>query len=220
MKIIFPPLTSPVVLSDEYVTTIVIENRKNYYEIVNDLYSQVNKSDGRIILSQSDKMIDISKNVELIMQYIPFDCNKKSLVTKLHQKLKEIANNSYYSETMDILSNLQEYLFEIADTYSSSLVINEVDITGLLKTANVSFSDDFDSLSSSIFSYCANVVNLEGNKLFIFVGLRNYIDDDECELLVRTLIDHKITVLLLENRCFSVMKLEKRIIIDKDLCVI
>ncbi|MCQ2533545.1 MAG: type II-A CRISPR-associated protein Csn2 [Clostridia bacterium] len=220
MKIIFPPLTSPIKLSDEYATTIVVENKKCFYEIVTDLYNQVNKSDGRIVLSKSDKVIDIVKNVELISQYVPFDCNKKVLLTKLHQKLKDVANNSFYCETTEILSILQKYIFDIADTYNSELEIDEIDLTGLFKLFNVRFSNDLSSLSASIYSYCTNVVSLEGDKLFIFVGLRTYIDDDDYLLLLRTLIDHKIRVLFLETSCFPDNEYEQRIIIDKDLCVI
>lgn len=220
MKILFPPLTSPIKLSDEYVTTVVLENKKHYYEIVTDLYNQVNKSDGRIVLSKSDKLLDIVKNVELITQYVPFESNKKTLLTKLHQRLKDVVNNSFFYETTEILSNIQKYIFEVTDTYDMELQIDEIDITGLFKLFNVRFNDDFSSLSASLYNYCTNVMSLEGNKLFVFVGLRNYIDDDEYSLFVRTLVDHKIRVLFLESACYPDNEYEQRIIIDKDLCVI
>lgn len=220
MKILFPPLISPIKLSDEYVTTIIVENRKFFYELVTDLYNQVNKSDGRIVLSKSDKVIDIVKNIELISHYVPFDCNKKTLITKLHQKLKDTANNSFYYETTEIISSIQKFIIDITDTYSSELEIDEVDIFGLFKLANVRFSNDFSSLPAAIYSYCTNVINLEGEKLFVFIGLRNFIDDDEYSSLVRTFIDHKIRVLFLETNSYSDNEYEHRIIIDNDLCVI
>ena len=220
MKIVFPILTTPIMLSEEYVSTIVFENQNALFQFVTELHQQINKQDGNIIFSEKEERVDISKKVELISHFVPFDCNKKSLITKLQQRLKDASNESLYVETNELLSSVQKYLYKLTDLFNISILVDDIDAGILIKAVNVHFSSEYDTLSEALYDYCVNVINLEGNKLFVFLNLRCLISDEEFALFAKTLIDHKVSTLFLENTDRKTMDVERKTIIDNDLCVI
>ena len=220
MKIVFPILTTPIMLSEEYVSTIVFENQNALFQFVTELHQQLNKQDGNIIFSEKEERVDISKKVELISHFVPFDCNKKSLITKLQQRLKDASNESLYVETNELLSSVQKYLYKLTDLFNINILVDDIDAGILIKAVNVHFSSEYDTLSEALYDYCVNVINLEGNKLFVFLNLRCLISDEEFALFAKTLIDHKVSTLFLENTDRKTMDVERKTIIDNDLCVI
>ncbi len=220
MKLFFEPLDTPMVLSDEYSSILVIENQTLYYKVCSSLHEQYNKGSGNLILSDNDKVLDIAKNAEVILQFIPFENNKKTLITKLYKHISEDASALFYNETNEIISELSRYIYKIVDEYDSDLEIDDIDVQGLLKLFNVKFSNDTENLADKLLSYCKNVVYLEGNKLFVFVGLRNYMLDDEFFAFTKTLIDHKMFSLFIESVDRMISCNEVKTVIDADLCVI
>lgn len=220
MKIVFPILSTPIMLSDEYVSTIVFENQKALFQFVTELHQQLNKQEGNIVLSEKDERIDVSKKVEFISQFVPFDCNKKSLITKLQQKLKDAANESLYVETSEVMSSIQQYLYRLTDLFSINILVDSIDASILIKAVNARFSSEYETLSEALYDYCVNVIDLEGNKLFVFLNLRCLITDDEFNLFAKTLTDHKVFSLFIENTERKTLGIEMRTIIDNDLCVI
>jgi CRISPR-associated protein Csn2 len=220
MKIMFPILSTPITLSDEYVTTIVFENQKVLFRFVSELYQQVYKQDGTIVLSENDERMDIAKRVELITQFVPFDCNKKSMITKLQQKLRDAANESLYIETSEIISLIQNYLYKLTDLFSINMIVDDVDAGILIKAVNARFSAEYDTLCEALFEYCVNVIDLEGNKLFVFLNLRCMVTDEEFSIFSKTITDHKVYALFLENTDRKLVEVEKKTIVDNDLCVI
>lgn len=220
MKFYFEPLNTPIILSDEYSSVLVIENQALFYNVCNSLYEQSNKCSGILILSDNEKVLDFAKSAEVILQFVPFESNKKSLITKLYKRISEDANAIFYDETSVVISELSRYIYKLIDEYNFDLEIDDVDVQGLLKLFNVKFSSDNSNLAEKLFSYCKNVVNLEGNKLFIFVGLRSYMTDDEFFSFTKTLIDHKIVSLFVESVDRRVSCNDVKTVIDADLCVI
>lgn len=69
-------------------------------------------------------------------------------------------------------------------------------------------------------SYMQNVRELEGEKWFIAVGLKNYLDKNELIELYHTVFLKKIKLLLIEGNDKENLEGEKKYIIDKDLCEI
>ena len=59
-----------------------------------------------------------------------------------------------------------------------------------------------------------------GDKLFVTVNFRSWFDDDSTELFMKTVLEHKYKLLMLESSERKRLSSEKRIIIDEDMCVI
>ena len=71
-----------------------------------------------------------------------------------------------------------------------------------------------------LIDYFINVINLEGDKMFVILNLCDYITDGEYKEFKKTVIGHKIRILLLTCRHNVIAEDENVVIIDEDLCVI
>lgn len=220
MKLMFPILDAPVSIDGEYVNSLVVENQKCLYSLLIDLYSQINKSAGPIVLSDKDKILDISKKVELVTQFVPFEINSKSLLTKLNNQLKSIANEDFYIEGREVTQRVLEYAFKICDKVPYDLIVKDIDIADVIKLVDVKFDMVPDSLSEQLYDYSNIITELEGEKLFIFVGSKAYINENEYFELCKLFVGHKIPVLFIDNSLPYSNKYESILTIDSDLCVI
>ena len=57
-------------------------------------------------------------------------------------------------------------------------------------------------------------------KLFILYGLRDFIVDEEAMLFYDTILHHGYDIVCIESREHSLLTVEKRYIVDYDLCEI
>ena len=220
MKIMIPGFNSPMHLKEGVVNSLVIECPNCLLEITTDIYEQINKRKGNIILSENETVLDISKIIELITQFVPFDINRKTLVTKLQ---KDICDKSVQlmQETSHMeLAELMKFLYELLDLQDFDLILDNVDVGMLLKCANVRFSDECSSFAEELYQYCKAVAEFESKRLFVFVNLRCYITEKEFELFSKTLIDHGLLALFVDNREYKRVANENRVVMDEDLCII
>ncbi len=219
MRLVFPLLNEPFDLRDDMVNQIIIESPTIMFSFVNQIYEQINKHDGDIILSEKDKLIDISKAIDLTTDYFPFDINRKTLVSKLQSYLKMYAVSEYTLELDELVSCVSKFLSELSERTEFLVDYDDIDVSGLLKIANVRFSVESDRLIEQVVDYCKSTVNLCGEKLFIFVSLRNYISEEEFYDFRKMVVDNKLRVLLIEAIERGADGLNN-LIIDRDLCVI
>lgn len=220
MKLYFEPLTEPIVLSDEYVFELVIENQGLFYKLCTSFYEQNNKNSGFIVLSDEDGILDISKCVDLMMKYIPFEVNRKELLQKLSKKLSDIAKEKMLLETDSIMSEISKYLYELVYKSDLNLTIDDIDILSLIKISNVRFDTQSEELVQIIYEYCKIVLELEKDKLFVFVNLRSFLNDEQFFSLSKTLVDHKVKALCLDTVDRKISGFERKMVIDSDLCII
>lgn len=92
MKLVHPLISEIINLSNESkVNILVIENQKLFTSILTELYGQINNCKGEFVFSIDNSPKEISKNIEIITQFIPFEINKKTLIGKLLKKMDTIA---------------------------------------------------------------------------------------------------------------------------------
>lgn len=221
MKIAHPELKMNIDQAEGIVNVLVIENENFFYKTICDIYKQLNGADGKYVLSENNKPLPWGKNAELITQLVPFELNRKTLVTKLYSKLKSQAVNEHYVETCEFGRAMAEYVALLSQEVNADIVFdNSFDPIGVFKLMNVRLEEDCDGLAEKLLSYMLNVRELEGNKWFITVGLKNYLSRDELSELYRELALNKLNLLLIEGADKDRIEGEKKYIIDKDLCEI
>ena len=79
---------------------------------------------------------------------------------------------------------------------------------------------DYNKLVERLFAYMDLVRRFEGEKLFLLVNLRGFVSLEDMELFMQTVVAHGLRVLLVDNQAYPLLSLEKRRIIDSDLCEI
>lgn len=75
MKLTYEHFSTIIETSPEKVAGMIIENQKIMYEFLMDLREAIEENTEKIILSKDNKIEDISKNVELLTDFIQFDMN-------------------------------------------------------------------------------------------------------------------------------------------------
>jgi len=220
MKILLPVFNSPMHLLNDRVNSLVIENQACFFEFVNDMQEQLNKKGGNIVLSEQGKILDISKSVELITQYVPFDINRKSLVSRLQKDICDKTVQMMQPQTSLEIANMVKLLYDVMDLEDYDLQMDDIEIGTLLKCVNVRFANEYKSLTEEMYQYCKAASEFEGTQLFIFVNLRSFVSNKDFGLLSKTMIDHGLLALFVDNREYKRENGENRVVVDEDLCII
>lgn len=222
MKIAHPELSSPIKFEESLINMLVIENSAFFYSAVSDIYNQINHTAGKFALSRNNTLLDFSEEAELITQFVPFELNKRSLVTKLYSKIKDISiSPEFYIRTAEMSGEICRYFRTLAQELDNDINFDcDVDINGLCKAMSLRFNEDCESLSEKIAEYILNVRQFEKKNLFILVNFRDYVNTLEIEQFYKTMVGHKFNILLIESHEHDILPLEKRIIIDNDMCEI
>ena len=221
MKFCYPEINQAFDTSRSVVDTVIIENQHLLFSLIKDIKEQIEGNDGKAVLSQNDKILPISNNLECLSEFIPFDLNKRVLVNKANALLEQIALQSdNYESTMQLLSSIEAFLLNTSFEMPGDIAFSKVKLTTLIKAVGLEFVDEYDSLAEKIIDYMELVREYERDKLFITVNLRSYIDDSEMDKFMKTVLQHQIHLIMIENREYERLPDEDRYIIDTGLCEI
>lgn len=221
MKIVFPEINKVFHITDDKVHSLIVENQVLLVNILNDLTKQMNGEEGKIALSENDKLVQINKNCELLSQFIPFKVSTKSLISKLASYMEERAVSSdYYERTQNEIGHIENYLYDLAFDMIGDIVFNRLNVASVIKMSGPGFAEEYDSLAEKIIDYIELVKEYDRDKLFITLNLRDYIVDEEMNSFVNTVLDHNIKLFMIESRERKLLDNEYRYIIDNDWCEI
>jgi len=221
MRLVYYDIPEGIEIYEDRISYLVIEDQRLLMRFIRELYDQYNGLDGKIALFEGDHELKISKNVELIYDFLSFDINEKKIISKINSILENIAlDEDNYLESMNITASIEKYIYHLSEKLPYSFECNGIGISAVIKMASVSIVDDSKSDIDRIYLYMSIVQELLGEKLFVLVNLSSYYTDDEIQLLCETLIKHRIKALIVDNKPVLNNEFMKRRIIDKDLCVI
>lgn len=222
MKLAYHLLSSPIKINEESVNILVIENQKIFSEILTDLSNQMNKTKGNVVLSYDNTPIEISKNMEVITEFIPFELNKRSILSKLLKRVDTIAQNEvFFMKTKELSSQISEYAQLLADEIEFDIdFLHEYEVSCILKAINFKLRDDYASISEKIIDYMLLVREFENDKCFVLVNFRNYVSNSEISDFYKTVLYNKLKVLIVSASDYPLSPYETKTIIDMDLCQI
>ena len=221
MKLAHPYINGVIQFKENTVQTLVVENSNFFFELTNDFLYQVLGLKGKTILSLNNEQIDFSKNAELISQFLPFDMNTKHLVTKIISLLeKKALDAAFYTSTQELMQQIESLTFDLAFDLPCDIQCSKLSFLNILKSLGITIVDDSIDLAEKLLNYMELVRELDKNKLFIFINLRSYIDDNKMQLFFDTITKKDFSVLLVDNCEKGLIEKENRFIIDADLCEI
>ena len=118
MKLVYSGMSHILSFDGSYVSELIVENKKLFFEMVNSMVAQSNGMAGGCVLSVADKPVDFSKYADLTIQFAPFQANRKSLLTKLYSVIEQkalLAEN--YMQTVELLSKMEKYIFYLTEDF-------------------------------------------------------------------------------------------------------
>ena len=217
MKIIIPEIDHVFECEGDSVCSIVIENQQVFFNIISDLYKQRQGEDGQAVLSDCNKSISIEKHTEIISQFIPFDMNPKSLVSKINSRMQELSmDDVHYMKTNELVAEWERYLMDLSLGLIGNFEFSKVSGESLIKAAGIKIDALYDSLGEQLLDYFELVEEYDRKKLFVLVNLRSYLSDQEISIFISQILQRNIQVMLLESSEHPIVEGERRYILDKD----
>lgn len=219
MKLVYYEFAKTVETDKDAINTIIIENQPLFQRFISRLLGT--DEDKSVSIISDGKELALEKTCEVITSFIPFEINKKPLINKLLSSLeKEIATGEFYERASRITREIELLLYEASINVEGNIDISDISTQSIIKNASPKFSNDFETLSEKVLEYFKLIYEYEGEKLFILVNYRCYVSDAEYDLFIKEVLKRHIHLICIENKEYNRSELEKRYIIDKDLCEI
>lgn len=221
MKIVHRGYNLAFTIEENQVIVLSVENARVYTDLLQDIWSQCQGGEGDFIFSEKEKVLKVPKVAECIFNPFALECNNRKIVTHLYQEMKEHADCFLAEETMQINTKINQFLESFLWQMPYALKHNpELDILNLLKLYDVRFDSSADTVLEKIIEYLRVMSKICGIILYVFVGLKHYLNPDELKELYQFAFYEKIRLILLEPDHLPLNENEKGWIIDSDLCII
>ena len=204
---------------EKNVFSLIVENKRSYRKIIEDLVNNSNIEDGNIILSMNNKLVMPEKEIFVFLDYFNFDINK-FVLNKYYKELKNLSENEFLNETLEIKEILKDYINKLIDNNYSLKFEDDLDISQILKAFSIKFERSEDLLLN-LFEWLKILNELLGYEIFFFINLENFLSENELLEFSKFIVYNKYKVVFLEN--FYRNKLfedDNLIVIDYDLCEI
>lgn len=222
MKLVSAELSKAILSDENSVTEWIIESPNLFSCYVQELVHQCDGEEGQFVLSDNNKIVDISKYMEIILNPFGVEINSKKILTKLYSDLNKLAKSEeMYLQTRQIMQGLIEYLLELEQKSDYILGFEqEFDLALIFKAVGIRHEIIEEDYLESLIRYIKIVSKMLGIKVMIFVNFRSYLDDVQLEQLLKEAAYQEIQVLLIENQQRTCLKDTFCYIIDNDKCEI
>lgn len=204
---------------EKNIFSLIVENKKSYRKIIKDLVNNSNIEDGNIILSKNNKLVMPEKEIFVFLDYFNFDINK-FVLNKYYKELKNLSENEFLNETLEIKEILKDYINKLIENNYSLKFEDDLDISQILKAFSMKFERSEDLLLN-LFEWLKILNEILGYEIFFFINLESFLSENELLEFSKFIVYNKYKVVFLEN--FYRNKLfdnDNLIIIDNDLCEI
>lgn len=206
------------------IYTVVVENKKFYFDVVNELISSLNADSDADVLYTDEKTLVLSKNAILISNVFNLDFGSTKLTNALYDSLyKKVQTSELQGEYLELVKVLTSFYGKIQDESDFAVEWkNDVSLLALLKVATYSFNvyGERGSLEQ-ILDYLHICRDALGIKLFIFMNAKMLFDETNLKLFYEQCAKEDIKILNLDVvATTSVCAEEKIVIVDKELCEI
>lgn len=222
MRLAYPALSEVIPIGENSVPCLIIENRRLFRTLLCDAASAIDGNKTEMVLSEGDRILDMSKNAEILSDFICFDLNRKTLLNRIIGEMEKIAvSPEHYMKTRELLTNIENIIGEWAFPFPCDIVAGKISVSTLLKSSGIELRDEYEGHRGEvekILDYIELVREFDRNKLFMTVNMRSFFDDEIIAEFMKTAISHEYRVLMLESQAYPKLALEKRVIIDADLC--
>lgn len=220
MIITFPSIDCTIDTTD-CAAELIIENPKALLSILESISFQIDGNDGKVVLSKNNSIVPISKNLELLTVFSPFEINRKNLANRLVSRLiEESVSENMYESTIELRNQIEEFCLNLSSELIGSIEFRNCTIEMLIRGMSPYFEDSHGLLIEKLSDYFDLVREYERDKLFVLYNLRSLISDADFRALVADVNKKSIEVVFIESLERANVEGIKRIIVDIDLCMI
>lgn len=221
MKLVHREYGIEIELQENQIPVLVIEAPETFSVLIQELYRSKQGGEKKFLLSESDKLLNMGKSLELMVNPFAIDVNEKRIVQKLYQEIESQVQEQLVLETAEIHSKLISYLEEIVGKIAYPVTFDlEENVLGLMKTYNVRLEAESITLLEKLVEYFELLHQLCRIEVIVCVNLKSYLSEAELRQLYEAMFYEKISLILLENTQREKVEGERICIMDRDGCII
>lgn len=201
---------------------LIVENSKEYLKVIEELYAEnFSNEESDFVLSKNGEILNLSKNCLFLYNYFDLDINNKKIISEINSKILKVFESHDFVEDFSALNQL---FININDKISNYFDLkleydDEITYDKFIKISGFKLSSE-SKFIERLLNYIKIYTELKKVKLVIFVGLSEFLSQEELMLFLKELEYLDLKCLLIESHqkyCFDFVG---KIIIDKDLCEI
>ncbi len=223
MKLSYGDSVISLEITDNMISTLVIEDKRQFRHLLYDLVAQSNGEAGLWVLGEDGKCLNLEKQLYVIRDPLNTDINSREILTKLQNQLIKTGND-FMQEIFDINQKIQNFYYSLENEYPYDIIHKqELSVQELVKMGGFNFYIENTGELIDLVSYIEVVQEFINPNLFVLVNLHAVTNVDERGILFKTLVEKKFPVLCLESSLDSIefdKNVEVRYILDKDFCLI
>ena len=209
------------ILENNNSIMIIIENKKYFYNFIIDLqlsYSEINSIK---LFDEKEKELKNTDYIEVIPSIFTMDINNKKNTSALLKIIKTSNKELIQNNLIDINNKLEQFSnhlkLETDITFESNVDFSDDE---LLKVLNIYIDCDKQSLLEIIYQYIKATYELRNIKIFVFISLLDYLDDNELKLLLKNCKLLGVILINIEIKDNNFVGFHKKFILDKSLSLI
>lgn len=221
MKLVHAEYGIEIKLEENQISVLVVESPEKLSELIQELYQSKQNGNGKFLLSEADKLLNMGKLMELVVDPFAVDINEKRILQKLYQEIEAQVLEQLALETAEIQSRIITYLEKITEKNIYPVMYDvEENVLGLMKIYNVRLETESASLLEKLVEYFKLLHQLCKIEVVVCVNLKSYLSETELCQLYEAVFYEKIALILLENVQREKVEGERICIIDRDWCII
>lgn len=209
------------ILENNNSIMIIIENKKYFYNFIIDLqlsYSEINSIK---LFDEKEKELKNTDYIEVIPSIFTMDINNKKNISALLKIIKTSNKELIQNNLIDINNKLEQFSnhlkLETDITFESNVDFSDDE---LLKVLNIYIDCDKQSLLEIIYQYIKATYELRNIKIFVFISLLDYLDDNELKLLLKNCKLLGVILINIEIKDNNFVGFHKKFILDNSLSLI
>ena len=221
MKLIYAKYGMELILEETRISTLVIENPVVLCDMLQDLANQINGNEGEWILSEADKVFSLAKSSMFVSNPLGVDCNEKRIITKIYKELDENVKSIMHEQYCELNSNIVRFMEQLLNTVPYHLDMELImDAVAVLKAYDVRIMTDSREPLERLVDYLRAISSICGIRVVFVLNLKQFFSREQVSQLYEFCFYEKIYLINIEGVKNYILKEEKYVIIDKDLCLI
>ncbi|MCL2079349.1 MAG: type II-A CRISPR-associated protein Csn2 [Oscillospiraceae bacterium] len=222
MRLIIPDIDKYFDFDNQVVNRLVIESPFLWRKVLQSFRNQFERGFEYARAYDGTTELNFTANAEIIYSPIDINANRSRLLTKLYKALTvDGISGEQLEKTYSLKRDIRNYFEQFLCDYDFDLVYNDdFDMTSLFKVIGIRFNEASNDVLNNLLEYMLCVQTFDGDKVFILIGLSDYMSSTEKEKFHETVLAKEVKLFLLDRALYERSRLEKIVVIDDDLCEI
>lgn len=204
------------------INILEIHDTKLYTNTIYNLNNCIkyNYDPENINLYENENLLNIYKNMLILIDIFNIDINSKIILNKLYLEIERISklDNEIDQDFNKISKKIIIYLKDKLNELPFEYTLNEnIEIKDLLKITSIKFdSTKYETLLDQLLFYIDVIVEFKITNILTLINIKNYFTSSQLNTIYEYCLNKDLSILLIENNHSNLLKYEKKLTISSE----